>query len=89
MPMMLSMIWMARICKAAEFVLNWHAIPETDEEDVSEAVVTAVAAGMEVADPVATHLDHEPITDWLLRTCLLVHLGRYVFLRFSSLVSKI
>jgi len=35
------------------------------EEDVSEVVMTAVAAVMEAVDPVATHQDQEPITDWL------------------------
>jgi len=35
------------------------------EEDVSEVVMTAVAAVMEAVDPVATHQDQEPTTDWL------------------------
>jgi len=36
----------------------------TVEEDVSEVVMTA-AAVMEAVDPVATHQDQEPTTDWL------------------------
>jgi len=38
---------------------------EAVEEDVSEVVMTAVAAVMEAVDPVATHQDQEPTTDWL------------------------
>jgi len=45
------------------------ATQETDveavAEDVSEVVMTAVAAVMEAVDPVATHQDQEPTTDWL------------------------
>lgn len=83
MPMMLFMIWTARICKADEFVLNLPVILETAVEaaavvveDVSAAVEAAVVIGMADAVPVETHLDPGPITDLLSKTCLLVHLGR-------------
>ena len=88
--MMPPMILMERICKEAEFVLNLPvtlviaveavvvavAVADSVEEAV---VVVAAAADSEaemVAVPVATHPDPELTTDWSLKICLLVHLGR-------------
>lgn len=78
---------MERTCKEAEFVLNLPVtlviaveavVAVAAEADSVEEVAAAVAdleAEME-AVPVATHLDPEPTTDWLLKICLHVHLGR-------------
>lgn len=79
---------MERICKEAEFVLNLPVTLVTAVEavvvaaavaDSVEEVVVAAAADSEaemVAVPVATHPDPELTTDWSLKICLLVHLGR-------------
>lgn len=88
MPMMPPMILMERICKEAEFVLSLPVtlviaveavvVAAAVADSVEEAVVAAAAdseAEM-VAVPVATHPDPEPTTDWSLKICLLVHLGR-------------
>lgn len=87
MPMMPPMILMERICKEAEFVLNLPVTLVIAAEAVvvaaavadSAEVVVAAAADLEEemeAVPVATHPDPELTTDWSLKICLLVHLGR-------------
>jgi len=74
---------MERICKEAGFGLNLPVtlgiaeITGTVEEDLGEVVevieeeTEAEEAGLE-----ETHLDPEPITDWLWKICLHVLHGR-------------
>jgi hypothetical protein len=75
MPMMPYMIWTEETCKEDVSEWNLHVTHVTDVE-VEAEVASVAEAAMMIADPEAILQVPEPITDWLSKIYLPVHLGR-------------